>query len=61
MAPTDEKLDKILDVLLNLVELARKQERRLEAIEENQNKVLSVLMDHSDRLDHLEGRQPAAH
>ena len=58
---TDEKLDKILDVLLTLVTEIRDIKQEIRDLRSDQRKILDVLTDHSARLDRLETRQPAAH
>ena len=56
------KIDKILDVLLALVTEIRDMKQEIHDMRSDQRKVLDLLVDHSDRLDRLEGRrQTAAH
>ena len=58
---TDEKLDRALEVLLTIMEYARRQENRASRNDERIDKILGLLVGHSERLDTIEAGQPRAH
>jgi predicted patatin/cPLA2 family phospholipase len=68
MDATNDRLDKILDVLQVLVGEMRDMKHDIRDMKQDirdlrsdQRKVLEILLNHSDRIDRLERRSPATH